>query len=209
MPSDPSLKRYTELPYVLQCLQTRTLTLLSPSTWDDKNDAFFIDEFRKQRRLRAVHALCLTEAVQTYHHWKVFTHGASGACLYFDRSEFEKWLTATSGLAGRKVLYRTVRELRARPPSLADLPFLKRRAYSQEDEFRLLHCSQSSAARTWSIAFPIEMVEQVVLNPWLPVGVVTDLKAVIRSLPGCSNLPVQRATIVQSDEWQRLAVRAK
>lgn len=122
-----SLKRYTELPFVLQALCTKKLTLLSPSTWDDKNDAFYVEQYREKSGHGSVVAMCLSETNPTYHHWKLFTHGASGAALYFKRDEFGNWLSHQPKIKGKLVKYCTEDELRNTPPTVDELPFLKRR----------------------------------------------------------------------------------
>ena len=53
-----TLRRYTNLAATLHLLQRKCLTLLSPSTWDDRNDAFFMTEFQRQKNARSVLALC-------------------------------------------------------------------------------------------------------------------------------------------------------
>jgi hypothetical protein len=79
-----AIRRYTELPFLLDFLRTREIALLSPSSWDDKNDAHYLDAYAKAKAEAksaspgAVRALCMTEASETYHHWKVFSSGSSG-----------------------------------------------------------------------------------------------------------------------------------
>ena len=47
------LRRYTELPFVVDFLQTKTLTLLRPISWDDKNDAYYINQYAERHHLKA------------------------------------------------------------------------------------------------------------------------------------------------------------
>jgi hypothetical protein len=203
-----TLNRYTELPYVLHTLQTKAITLLSPGSWDDKNDTHFVECYRKQMKLKSVVALCLTEAAQTYHHWKVFTQGASGACLNFKKAAFLNWIADTPGLEGRGISYKTVKQLKETPPRCADLPFLKRKAYEHEKEFRLLCCSKTERMVAKNFDFSLSMIDSIVLNPWLPKVTVGSLKKLIGSIHGCSDIPVYRATIVENDVWRRLASNA-
>lgn len=204
-----SIKRYTELPFVLQTLQEKKLALLNPTSWDDKNDAHYMRRYKQKKRLKGVFALCLTEAIQTYHHWKVFTHGASGACIHFRADQFQEWANNTRGLSGKSVEYKTIAELRATPPSTSELPFLKRDAYQHEEEYRLLHESRTTASGPVAFNFPPELVERVVLNPWLPPATVKSIKEIIQSLDGWNSLSVIRATIVRNDEWRKLADAAE
>lgn len=74
------LRRYTDLPFLFDYLRTRELALLSPKSWVDKNDSYFVEQYAKAKGFQSTYALCLAEAPETYHHWKVFTTGSSGVC---------------------------------------------------------------------------------------------------------------------------------
>ncbi|MGC3981890.1 MAG: hypothetical protein QM808_11560 [Steroidobacteraceae bacterium] len=202
------LKRYTELPFVLQLLHSKKLTLINPSAWDDKNDSHFVQAYRDRKGLGSVLALCLTEAQQTYHHWKVFTHGASGACICFDKKAFQKWIGETDLLEGREVVYRTLPEIQKRPPKLKDLPFLKRKAYEHEGEFRLLYSTKKKSVVVKSFDLSLEIIDFILLNPWLPPSTAKAIEEVIHCIEGCERLEVKRATIVKNDAWQNTAEAA-
>ncbi len=199
------LKRYTELPYVLQILETRRLTLVNPSSWDDKNDSHFVQAYRDRKGHGSVLALCLTGAAQTYHHWRVFTHGASGACICFDRGKFLSWIESDELITGREVQYKTLPQVQKMPPSLDDLPYVKRKAYEHEAEFRLLHTTSRKSVAVKSFEMPLSVIDEVVLNPWLPPATASAVEDVIHRIEGCENLKVLRATIVKNDAWQRAA----
>lgn len=201
----PQLKRYTELPFVLQILEARKLTLVNPASWDDKNDSHFVQAYKEKKSLGSVLALCLTSAAQTYHHWKVFTHGASGACISFDHDKLLEWIAEDKQLIGRKVEYRTLPQVRRSPPKVDDLPFTKRQAYEHEQEFRLLYVSEKKSVPFRSFSFPIEIIDSVLLNPWLPPATVSSVEAALQRISGCEELKVIPATIVKNDEWQRAA----
>lgn len=201
------LKRYTELPYVLQILETQRLTLVNPSSWDDKNDSHFVQTYRDRKKYGSVLALCLTGAAQTYHHWKVFTHGASGACINFDKRKFLRWIEADELITGREIEYRTLSQVQRTPPALDDLPFVKRMAYEHEAEFRLLYATKRRSVAVKSFAFPLDVIESVMLNPWLPPATASAVEDVIHRIKGCEELDVYRATIVKNDDWQKAASR--
>ena len=133
-----SLRRYTELPFVLHMLRSRQLALLNPSSWDDKNDAYFMEEYRQRNALSGVFVLCFARAPETYHHWKVFSPGSSGVCVKFDKAKFSAWAKSNSGMRARAVTYKTLKKLQDIPPTLPDLPFVKRYAFRDEKEYRLV-----------------------------------------------------------------------
>lgn len=202
------LKRYTELPFVLQILESRRLTLLNPNSWDDLNDSHFVRTYRDRKKHGSVLALCLTGAAQTYHHWKVFTYGASGACIYFNKERLLAWIEKDKLISGREVEYKKLAQIRKTPPALDDLPFLKRKAYEHEAEFRLVYTTSRKSVALKDFDLPLDIIEAVLLNPWLPPSTVLAVADVIHRIEGCGGLEVLRATIVKNDEWQAIAASA-
>jgi hypothetical protein len=202
------LKRYTELPFVLQLLNSKKITLVNPSAWDDKNDSHFVQAYKDRKGFDSVLALCLTAAQQTYHHWKVFTHGSSGACIYFKAEALQKWINETDFLEGREVIYRTLPQIKKQPPKLEELPFLKRKAYEHESEYRLLYCTKKKSVVVQNFDIPLDIIDFIILNPWLPPSTVDAIKEVILRIDGCEKLAVKRATIVKNDAWQQAAEAA-
>ncbi len=206
METENSLKRYTELPYVLQALVTRKLTFQSPKSWDDKNDAYWMEQFRKKAGHGSVLAMCLSQTNPTYHHWRLFTHGASGAALYFKPTEFHSWLLKHPSLQGREVQYFLETQVSNDSVTLNDLPYTKRRAYEAEAEFRVILSSVRRNKKIATMDFDLSMVKQVVLNPWMPKETCNAVRHVIRRIEGCSEIPVRRATMVESDKWKTFAL---
>lgn len=197
------LRRYTELPFVIEYLQSKELALLNPDTWDDRNDAYFIEQYAAAKKLLSTNALCLTEASETYHHWRVFSHGASGVCIEFKKDDLIFAARKVSGLTYGKVDYLKIKDLQEYPASEQDLPFLKRRAFSDEDEFRLFHESKTSSNSPFKMKVPISAVNRIILSPWLPKGTAISIRELIKSIPGCSSLKVSRSTLVDNARWKK------
>jgi hypothetical protein len=70
--SAKTLHRFTNLAAAIHMLRARKITLLDPNTWDDKNDAYFMAEYKRQKGLATLLALCFADCDETYHHWRVF-----------------------------------------------------------------------------------------------------------------------------------------
>ena len=138
----PFLRRYTELPFLVDFLHTKQLTLLRPINWDDTNDAYYINQYAQHRHPKAVFVSCLTESEETYHHWRVFSKGAAGVCISFYKDVLMETAQRVPGLRAESVQYRTIQQLRERPPNPQAWPFLKRVAFTEA----LLH--ESELART-------------------------------------------------------------
>jgi hypothetical protein len=81
------LNRYTSFASLLAMLQNREITLLSPGFWEDRNDAYYMSQYKSRKELGTLLALCFSQAEETYHHWRVFTHGADGVCITFRRAQ--------------------------------------------------------------------------------------------------------------------------
>jgi hypothetical protein len=199
------LRRYTELPYVIEFLHTEQLALLSPASWDDRNDSFYIEEYARRAGVLSVYALCLADGAETYHHWRVFSHGSGGVCIQFGREQFLAAVAQAPGLRAQAVQYRTINELQAAAPALDELPFLKRHAFQDESEFRLFHASSQAGPPVHRIAMPRSAVDRIILSPWLPDSVAKHVKETLKSIPGCSKVKVYRSTLVENENWKKFA----
>src|SRR5450432_3105251 len=128
MDATPSLqpfRRYTDIPSLLYLLHSKSITLLDPSSWDDTNDSYFLLKYKEKKNLKTVLALCLTQTDETYHHWRVFSGSASGACIVFDKMALLNALAAVDGVLTGPVNYQRVRDVRQREVALTidELPF--------------------------------------------------------------------------------------
>ena len=113
-----ALRRYTDIAALIYLLREQKITLLSPATWDDGNDREFMTLYQGRKRLKSLLALCFSQSDETYHHWRVFSHGSAGVCISFHRERLLQALHAQSGVTVKEVKYRKVREAkkRATPP---------------------------------------------------------------------------------------------
>lgn len=199
------LSRYTELPFLLDFLRTKELALLSPQSWDDKNDSFYLDAYAGAQDLKSIYVLCLTEANETYHHWRVFSSGSSGMCVVFKKDRFLDWVKGHPQLHAGPVTYKTLPELRTEGPTLEELPFLKRQAFADEKEFRVFSTAANGTNGPLRYSIPLATIDRIVINPWLPKSVAEQVKATIKGLDGCKTLKVYRSTLVDNEAWKKFA----
>jgi len=200
-----SLRRYTELPFVIDFLQTKELVLLNPSTWNDKNDTYFIEQYAKTKSVTSTAALCLTECNETYHHWSVFSNGTSGVCIIFNKEKLIDALKDVSNLRAESVEYKTIKNLEKNPPNINDLPFLKRIAFKDESEFRLFWECDKTNENTFKVKIPISAIEKIVLSPWLPRTVAKNVKNALRLIPECNSIVVTQSLLIEHEKWKQLA----
>ena len=148
------LRRYTDLPALIHLLRSKQVTLLSPTTWDDRNDRHYMEVFKQRKKLKALLALCFSEAGETYHHWKVFAPGSSGVCIEFNKAALIAALPKAD-FTHSKMDYRTIADLSASNLLVKDLPFTKRHAFGDEREYRIVYASKITDVATQT--FPISI----------------------------------------------------
>jgi hypothetical protein len=199
-----TLRRYTDLAAVLRILNERAITLLPPSTWDDRNDRGLMAAYQSGAKLKTVLAICLAEAGETYHHWKVFSSGKDGMCVVFNK-EYIQAIADKEGLRHKSVSYYTLHRLREREPQLGELPFSKRTAYKDEREYRLVFESSSEIITSKDVRFPVVAVERVLVNPWLPSPLVETIKSSLKSIKGFERLTVSQSSVIDTPAWKELA----
>lgn len=178
---------------------------MSPDTWDDKNDTHFLKQYANRTGCASVYALCLTAAAETYHHWKVFTHGPAGVCIEFNKDALQQSVGEFRGLKANSVIYKKIGELKVDRPDVEQLPFLKRVAFKDENEFRLIYAPTGDKATPCRVSVPLAAVTRVVLSPWLPSSTANAVRAAMRSISGKQSLKVTRSTLVDNPQWKQLA----
>jgi hypothetical protein len=201
------LNRYTDLPALIHILNTKCVTLLDPLTWDDKNDSYFMAEYKERHGAKTLLALCFSEADETYHHWRVFSHGSQGVCITFDKAKFLKQFTVDNRIKHGKMRY-AVRSMFAAPKTvrLEELPFLKRRQY--EGEYRVIYLNKETEHRTKDYRINIDWISRITLSPWLPVAMHDAIKSTLRSIDGCGKLRISPSTATNSERWKSLVIDA-
>ena len=172
--------------------------------WDDKNDSHYLESYAKASGFESTCALCLTEASETYHHWKVFTSGSSGVCIEFKKEALIRFAEKVSGLRAESVQYRTIKQLRNTPPTREQLPFLKRDAFSDELEFRLFVASNNPSSEPLRFHVPASAVKRVVLSPWIPGVVSEQVRVTLNEIVGCKSLKVKCSSLINNENWKQL-----
>ncbi len=135
----PTLNRYTTLPMALDVLTQKRITLLSPDAWEDRNDAYYLERYQAEQRFRSVLAICFSTTSETFHHWRIFSHGASGVCLEFDKAKLLKSIGGKRGFRSGVISYHSFLHLRRNRPDIETWPFLKRKPFEAEAEFRVIY----------------------------------------------------------------------
>ncbi|WP_431296537.1 DUF2971 domain-containing protein [Rahnella sp. PAMC 25559] len=203
-----SYRRYTDLPALIQILTNRKLTLLDPSFWDDKNDSYFLATYKEKKELQSVLALCFTKESETYHHWRVFSSGASGVCVNFDSEKLETAFSKAKGVKFQEVTYLALKELRDNRPTIARLPFVKRIPYKHEKEFRALWESESDKAFSLDVPIDISSITRITLSPWMHPSLRVNVVKLLKIIDGCKSIPIVRSTLIENTQWKSYGTSA-
>lgn len=206
-PGIATLRRYTDVSALLYMLRRKKLTLLNPVNWDDKNDSHYMQLYRAKKRLGAVLALCFTEVGETYHHWRVFSPGNSGVCVRFRKDMLIEHLSKRTAIRFGPVQYRMMNHVRTAALDIEDLPFLKRYAFRDEREFRLIYDTLHDVPFR-DFAISLECIDRITINPWLNERLADALYDTVRGLNGCEKLIVGQSSLVNNREWKKLGANA-
>jgi hypothetical protein len=199
----PILNRYTSLPIALDILFRRRVTLLSPETWEDRNDAFYLERYREKKNLGTLAAICFSARGETFHHWKVFSSGSSGVCIEFDKERLLKAFPGSKGFRHREMDYKLVKTVTENRPGVEMWPFLKRKAFKDESEFRIIYESRAAYQRTKLVDIDLGTINKVTLSPWLPELVTESVQALFKTIKGCEHLSVNRSSLIDNAGWKR------
>lgn len=200
------LKRYVPLPMAMDIIVHRRLALISPEIWEDSNDAHYIERYRERHGLGAIYAACFTTSSERRHHWKSFADGVSGVCLEFDRDMLVSSLDA-EGLTVRHQAVAYVRADQARAVLSQDdrcWPFVKRIAYRDESEYRILAMrAEPCEATVVHLSFDVAALKQIKLSPCLPEALADAAKQGLRALLDGRSVRLQQSRILQSKQWKQ------
>ena len=210
-----AFRRYTNLSDLIHILREKTIFLRDPTKWDDKNDSYFLEKYKEYKGLKTLLSLCFADnKEETYHHWRVFSSGADGVSIRFNRDQildaFRKRCEADGGVRPFDgcVKYVTVGELEREPPCIDDLPFRKWLPYRDEYEYRLIYSNHRSCG-SWGFDIELNWVEHISLSPWLPEIRAKSVIDQLRSICDCSSLRISRSRVIDFDAWKAVADRTR
>jgi len=197
------LNRYTSLPVALDILVRRQVTLLSPETWEDRNDAFYLERYREKKKLGTLVAICFTTRGETFHHWKVFSNGLSGVCIEFDKSPLLKGFPLSGGFRCESIDYKLIKTLTQNRPAVERWPFLKHKAFKDEGEFRIIYEDRTAHDFIKYVDIELDTIRKVTLSPWLPDEVAKSVSELVNTIKGCEGIPVKHSLLINNSRWKK------
>jgi hypothetical protein len=185
-------------------LRNRQLTLVDPAAWDDRNDRYFMELYKEARGLGGLYAACAATGPETYHHWRVFTTAADGACVEIFREPLENALRGLTKVSFGEVDYLRLEEVeKLTEADSEDLPFFKRVAFQPEQEYRIIVETSEAQEAIIGLELPLNWIGRILLNPWLPERVAQSVKQTLLEIGGCENLVVERSHMIENARWKR------
>jgi hypothetical protein len=207
----PKVYRYSSIAYVIDALTRREITLLNPSSWADKNDSLYINLYKQFRGVANVFASCCTLSKETFQHWYIFGGSSAGAFIEYDRvkleAHFETLKAEGHKLRYEDVMYLTLEKVEGPLAKLERFPFLKRWGFEAEKEYRVIVETDDENVISYPIPIPLNAINRLVINPWLPRPVVESLKDAIHSIDGCEDLKVDHSRLIESDRWMVAGIK--
>ena len=200
----PVLRRYSDLPALLGILINREITLLPPSSWDDRNDRYLMETYKNAKNLKTLLALCFSLVSETYHHWRVFAPGNSGVIIEFDRAALLKSLPEAE-ITHSAVEYKAIENLKSPELDIDRLPFMKMPAFSDEKEYRIVFSSTREDVPTKGIPIDLSTIINIGINPWLTPSLFKSIHGAILSIDGCDGIHIYRSTLLESTLLKGLA----
>jgi hypothetical protein len=202
------LNRYTSKQHLLDTLKYKRLTLLDPRNWEDTNDSYFLELYKQCTKSKTMLALCFTEyEYDKYQYWKIYARKIEGVCIRFDKEKLIKCFdnVTLSGISYNKVDYKTLSELKKNKHlRCADLPFIKRKAFQDEKEFRFIFESNNEAITNKHVFIGLNCILQITFNPWIDKSTFQSISTEIREIEGCENIKIRQTRIINYKEWKKV-----
>lgn len=199
------LRRYTDVLSLIDILTYRRITLTSPAQWIDQNDSHGLEVYRRRKAADFVTAFCMTEADETYHHWHIFAGHSHGACVVFRKDMFIQHLSALDEIVHGPVVYRNLSSInREKAVPTEDLPFLKRKMFEDEREYRIVGLGDEifgSVSRRLPIT--LNLIERVVFSPYAPRPLLDTLKERLVADKEVESITFRHSTLTNNREWRK------
>jgi hypothetical protein len=194
------LNRFTTLPFLMDLLKRKKISLLNPNYWEDYNDRETMEAYRKSVNAESIYALCLTHKSETIHHWNAFANGASGCCIEFSPTKLFEILH-TNNVQHGKTEYVRINELANFNPEPQQFPFLKRQPFKPENEYRLIATSNEKQTATFDIDIPLQIIRRITISATVPHSVFESIKAVLLQIAPELKSKIYHSTLYNNNTW--------
>jgi hypothetical protein len=189
------LRHYTGIEALYSILDSKTLRFGDPEAWIDENDAASIHAFRRKKGAARAGVICLAAGLEQIHHWN--TYAPQGCRIEFDEHQFEAEI---SPLLCGFVHYYSSKDLSAaslRGTETDELPFIKRRPYEGEQEYRIIW--YGGAGETVPEIIVKDHIHSITLFPNISTPEFEAIKEKLKTKYQIET--VNRSRLLKSDDW--------
>ena len=195
------LSKFMKAEYFQDFLRRKSLALVNPDLWPDKNDAKGIELYKEKSNTILLLATCLTYASETSHHWTNYGKEL-GVRVIFNKACLLDAIPANKSYRSGKIEYLRLKDFENtdRNLNVSDIPFYKRRAYRDEREFRIIWTGKESRRKINYLEVPSEAIEKVVFDASVPDNAFEEFRKNIH-VAFQRKIPVTKTTISFSRGW--------
>jgi hypothetical protein len=123
----------------------------------------------------------------------------------FEKADLLKAFLKDENIEYGMVEYRLMKDLRVSPPAVGRLPYIKRKHYEDEGEFRILYRSKDEEMPVKIFSMDLGSVRRITLSPWIPSSVRRTMVDLIHGIPGCSTIKVIKTGVIEWEPWKKIA----
>ncbi|MEK7297596.1 MAG: hypothetical protein AAB069_06805, partial [Planctomycetota bacterium] len=194
------LFRYTTLPVLLDLLRRKKIVLLDPSTWEDRNDAEIILEYKKKKKISKLFAICFSTGEETIHHWKTYADGISGCRIDFDGNKLLSKFKDIDEVQYGKVTYKKTTDLEKMDLKIDHIPFLKRWPYRCENEYRVIWEGKTQQEKI-EIDIDLHSINKITISQQMPSDVSDSIKELLHEKFKNPDQKIIRSTLYENKKW--------
>jgi len=196
------LNRFTKIPFLIDLLLKKKLTLLNPSLWEDGNDRFIMELYRKRENKESLFALCLTDSRETIHHWNAFADGESGCCIEFNYNKLCDCIKKVDcDFYYQKIEYKKIKDLATNEKESKKFPFLKRDPFRPEKEFRIVALCNTVQTNSFSIPITLDTINRITLSNKLPKEIFENVKNGLNIIAPEFKGKISHSTLFNNVKW--------
>jgi hypothetical protein len=191
------LRHYTSLEGLYNILDSQTLRFGYPQEWLDKNDAAVLRAFCKKKGVAQARVICLATDIELVHHWN--TYAPEGCRIEFKKNKFIEEINKHGFLCNSVNYYPSEKLTKEflQEKTADELPFIKRRPYECEKEYRIIWCGKA-AEHAPEINIK-DCIDSITLSPKIPSSKVEAIKYVLETKYHIKT--IKRSRLLHSDEW--------
>jgi len=158
-----------------------------------------MSKYRESIGAGSIYALCFTHNSETVHHWSAFAGGSAGCCLEFSPDRLFSILDAYDNVSHGKVEYISMPGIGDVKPE--NLPFVKRRPFAPEKEYRIIATSSAQQRPAFDIDIDINVIRRITISNKIPNVVYQSIKESLMELAPEYKGKIYHSTLYNNPVW--------